>query len=92
MEVEPLRILRSTVNGGEVKEMGKKSDGSQKTSTHVCTHPFEQLRRKDAEGRKEERNKRSPEDQLKLLDDRLGVGIGAKKERTRLQKLIDDDN
>ena len=34
--------------------------------------------------------KRSPANQLKELDSRLGVGAGAKKERTRLQKLVDN--
>lgn len=32
--------------------------------------------------------KRSPQEQLRLLDARLGKGQGAKKERTRLTRLI----
>lgn len=33
-----------------------------------------------------ERAKRSPQDQLKVLDRRLGRGVGAVKERARLSK------
>jgi len=69
--------------------MGKKLEGP-KTSKHVCTHPFEELRRKDAIERQEERNKRSPLEQLKELDARLGIGVGAKRERARLEKLMAD--
>ena len=38
----------------------------------------------------EERAKRSPAQQLAVLDRRLGEGEGAKKERQRLQFLIDN--
>lgn len=34
------------------------------------------------------RKVKTPAQQLKLLDDRLGVGIGAKKERARLNRQI----
>lgn len=46
-------------------------------------------RRKNAEALAAERAKRSPQQQLKKLDDKLGVGVGAVKERARLQALID---
>ena len=36
--------------------------------------------------RQKERNKRSPKEQIKILDSRLGVDKGAKKERERLLK------
>lgn len=40
----------------------------------------------EAEDRQLERNTRSNTDQLKELDNRLGVGIGAAKERKRLMQ------
>ena len=43
----------------------------------------------EAEVRQEARNKRTSQQQLKVLDDKLGKGVGAKKERTRLLKLIE---
>ena len=46
-----------------------------------------QERKEDKKRRDEDRNAavRSPEDQIKELDRRLGVGIGAKKERLKLE-------
>jgi len=41
---------------------------------------------------KEEREKRSPQEQLLLLDEKLGVGIGAKKERAKLKALIEKED
>lgn len=46
-------------------------------------------RRTNAEALAAERAKRSPQQQLKKLDDMLGVGVGAVKERAKLQALID---
>ena len=62
----------------------------QKTSSHVCHHPFEGLRRKNAEERQAERAKRTPEQQLAELDAKLGTGKGAEKERARLVKLVEE--
>lgn len=39
--------------------------------------------------RKAERDARTHEEQLKRLDAMLGAGVGAKKERARLEKLIE---
>lgn len=39
---------------------------------------------------KEERAERTAEQQLALLDERLGEGVGATKERARLQHLIEN--
>jgi hypothetical protein len=44
-------------------------------------------RRNAANLRKEERAKRTPREQIALLDSRFGVRVGAKKERARLEKL-----
>lgn len=46
--------------------------------------------REEAEKRQEARNAREPEQQLALLDSRLGAGIGARKERARLQAMIEE--
>ena len=45
-------------------------------------------RQSSAKERKQRREKRSPQEQLALLDRRLGKGVGARKERARLKKLI----
>jgi hypothetical protein len=44
--------------------------------------------REQAKALQEERASRSPQNQLKILDSRLGVNIGATKEREKLQVLI----
>jgi cell shape-determining protein MreC len=47
-----------------------------------------QLKNELAKKRQAERDERSPKEQLEKLDAKLGAGIGAKKERARLEKLI----
>jgi cell shape-determining protein MreC len=54
----------------------------------VTTHNNQSVRRKMATEREVEREKRSPREQLHLLDQRLGKGLGAKKERERLTALL----
>lgn len=49
---------------------------------------LKEARQKEAAVRLEERSKRSPQEQLATLDRTLGVGVGAVRERARLQKLI----
>jgi hypothetical protein len=49
-----------------------------------------EFRREDAAKRQEARNARTPEQQLALLDSRLGAGKGARKERERLQAMIEE--
>lgn len=41
-------------------------------------------RKRRAEERKQLRQERTPAEQLAMLDDRLGVGVGAERERERL--------
>ena len=45
-------------------------------------------RRETAKENLEARHARTPQAQLTLLDERLGVGIGAHKERARLQTIL----
>ena len=47
-----------------------------------------EARQKNAEERLEARSKRTAEQQLQRLDDMLGTGVGAVRERHRLQKEI----
>lgn len=46
-------------------------------------------RRADAAERAEVQSARTPKEQLQRLDQLLGKGIGAQKERTKLQKAIE---
>lgn len=46
-------------------------------------------RRKRATERQEMRAKRTPQEQLRILDERFGEGKGATKERARLQAVIE---
>jgi len=46
-------------------------------------------RKRNAEARQRQRDELSPEEQLAALDKRLGVGVGAARERARLQALLD---
>lgn len=46
------------------------------------------IRRDEANKRAEQRSQLTPQQQLDVLDKRLGVGVGAKKEREKLNKLI----
>lgn len=48
-----------------------------------------QIRQDEAKERQELRDKRRPEDQIRVLDAKLGEGVGAVKERARLQKQIE---
>lgn len=48
----------------------------------------QEQRRLEAEARAAARAKRSPAQQLVLLDERLGQGVGAARERTRLGGLV----
>lgn len=47
-----------------------------------------QMKRETVSKLAAQRANRSPSQQVKELDARLGVGVGAKKERARLNKLM----
>ena len=49
-----------------------------------------QIKETEAKVRNEAWAKLTPEQQLASLDERLGKGIGAKKQRTRIQYKIDN--
>ena len=49
-----------------------------------------QRRRSEAAERQAERDQRSPQEQLRFLDQILGAGKGAKKERARLHAQVVD--
>ncbi len=53
------------------------------------SHAVREARRQQAHARQRQRDELTPEQQLTALDGRLGVGVGAKRERTRLQELIE---
>lgn len=51
-------------------------------------HVARRDRQLDAKDAQAERDARSPEEQLKVLDARLGEGVGAVRERARLKRQI----
>lgn len=81
-----------------VLRVGKKTHINTRVQSAECRLRIDDHRRRrnDKKELKEEnrrdrvyaRSLLSPEQQLKILDRRLGVGLGAKKERMRLQKEL----
>lgn len=53
--------------------------------THITTgYNMRQVRKQGADRRRLDRAERTIDEQIKVLDKRLGEGVGAKKERARL--------
>jgi hypothetical protein len=67
------------VTGGEAKKVTGNPTGTRKPA-----HPREKERAADARLMEIERRQRSNEEQLHLLDQRFGKGLGASKERAKL--------
>ena len=70
----------------------KKEVSTENRSVRQCTHPQRELRRKSARLLAKSRSERNDKEQLKKLDDFLGKGVGAKKERARLNARILNDS
>lgn len=47
-----------------------------------------ELKKQEAEKRQQNRDKRSPQDQVAVLDSKFGKDLGAKKERAKLISLL----
>jgi len=47
--------------------------------------------RKDSKLREEANSKLTPAERIAILDARLGKGVGAKKERARLNRLLEEE-
>lgn len=65
-----------------------KQNGARKFSGGGPRPDLRALRQKEAQERQSERDKLSPKEQLKKLDQMLGAGQGAKKERARLDWMV----
>lgn len=61
-------------------------------SGRICRHPYRARRQKMALQLQEERTQRTAQQQLEILDRRLGKDKGAIKERLRLHQQIKEVN
>ena len=68
----------------------RRGDGNRALDGVMRGREVRELRRERAEEIARARATRTAEQQLASLDDRLGEGVGATKERARLQREIDD--
>lgn len=89
MSQKPRNPARKTGGAGS-------SQNGKTFTTHQLCHtpggrygPRKEEKRKRAEERQHARAMRTPQEQLALLDERLGKNQGAKLERERLKKLIE---
>ena len=76
----------------EAKKASWFSRRNHTSEAHDKVHQTREVERiakfKNAHKRNEETANRSPREQLRRLDQRLGTGVGAKKERARLKAII----
>jgi len=61
---------------------------SRRGSTKGWSRHGKETRVKEALERADARSRRTPQEQLAVLDARNGKGVGAQKERARLAKLV----
>jgi hypothetical protein len=73
---------RSNMSPAQIREMKNERAKARNTRRRA-------KRRAAAEERQEAWAKMTPQQQLKALDGRLGKGVGAKKQRARIQERID---
>jgi len=78
--------MRQSSKGTEVNTTtdGNTYKGLKSTGMRHCAHKQREKRRAEALARKKISDKQTPAERLALLNYRLGVGQGAKKERKRL--------
>lgn len=65
-----------------------KQNGARKFSGGGLRPDLRVLRQKEAQERQGERDSLGPKEQLTQLDQKLGKGVGAKKERARLEWMV----
>ena len=68
--------------------MGKEQRTSERVSEHVSWWQRRAQRLAEAEDGTAKRAERSPREQLEKLDERLGSGMGAERERERLEAML----
>jgi hypothetical protein len=69
---------------GGKKQNNRRNPGARGRAPHNA-----KFRKEESLARNEAWQKLSPKEQLALLDTRLGEGVGAKKQRARIAKLME---
>lgn len=85
----------ATANAREAREGHKFSRRHQTSAAHEARRQrrlkMMLVKQQRAQGRAEEAAKRTPQDQIRRLDDRFGFGEGAERERARLKARIEEE-